>query len=107
MNQPVAHPEIKCRMLNILTKFISNKTNLMIIQCILYFLIGYTIMDLTTKQQIFIVVTVLCVSILNHLIGVSKGIFIATIHREELDTFMKILDEQEQNGENNNEKDIN
>ena len=73
----------------------------------MYFLIGYTIMDLTVKQQIFIVVNVLCVSILNHLIGVSKGIFIATIHREELDTFMKILDEQEQNGENNNEKDNN
>jgi hydrogenase maturation factor len=30
---------------------------------------------------------------------VSKGLFIATVHRKELDNFMKILDEHEQSGE--------
>ena len=34
-----------------------------------------------------------------HLLGVSKGIFIATVHKKELDSFMKLLDEHEQSGE--------
>ena len=94
---------------NVLSTFISNKTNLMVIQCILYFLIGWALKsyEVSITHIIIIYVLMIVISILNHLIGVSKGIFIATIHREELDTFMKILDEYEQNGEDNNEKDIN
>ena len=34
-----------------------------------------------------------------HLLGVSKGIFIATVHKKELNAFMKLLDEHEQSGE--------
>jgi len=81
----------------------------MVIQCILYFLIGWALKsyEVSITHIIIIYVLMIVISILNHLIGVSKGIFIATIHREELDTFMKILDEYEQNGEDNNEKDIN
>tara|TARA_R110002051_G_scaffold150314_1_gene222941 strand:- start:45 stop:185 length:141 start_codon:yes stop_codon:yes gene_type:complete len=29
---------------------------------------------------------------------VSKGIFIATVHKKELNAFMKLLDEHEQSG---------
>jgi len=30
---------------------------------------------------------------------VSRGIFIATVHKKELNAFMKLLDEHEQSGE--------
>ena len=34
-----------------------------------------------------------------HLLGVSKGIFIATVHKKELNAFMKMIDEHEESGE--------
>ena len=55
--------------------------------------------NMTLKQQSLIIFCVLCVGFLNHLLGVSKGIFIATLHKKELNTFMKLLDEHEQSGE--------
>ena len=48
--------------------------------------------DMTLKQQALIFFCVMCVGFLNHLLGVSKGLFIATLHRKEIDEFVKYMD---------------
>ena len=60
-------------------------------------------MDLTTKQQIFILGCMLCLGGLNHLLGVSKGLFIATLHRKEIDEFVKYMESHDENDEGLNE----
>ena len=89
------------RMSNALTSFISNKTNLVIIQCILYFIIGWALKSygISMMHMTLICVMMITISFLNHLLGVSKGIFIATVHKKELNAFMKILDGYEKDGE--------
>ena len=72
----------------------SNKTNLIVIQCILYFLIGWALKSygVSLTHMVIICVLLILISILNHLMGVSKGIFVATLHRKELDEFVKYMD---------------
>ena len=64
-------------------------------------MLGYVIImsNMSFSQQVLMLVIMSIVHIIVHLLGVSKGLFIATVHRKELDSFMKILDEHEQSGE--------
>ena len=81
--------------------FISNKLNLIVLTFLGYILLGY-MMDMNNiqfSQQVLMLVIISIVQIIGHLLGVSKGIIIATVHKKELNTFMKILDEHEQSGE--------
>ena len=80
--------------------FLSNKINLTLMICLGYILLGY-MMDMNNilfSQQVLMLVIIFIVHIIVHLLGVSKGIFIATVHKKELNAFMKILDEHEQSG---------
>ena len=81
-------------MINALTNFLSSKLNLMIMIFISYLIIAYSLsmFDMTLKQQALIFFCVMCVGFLNHLLGVSKGLFIATLHRKEIDEFVKYMD---------------
>ena len=69
--------------------------------CLGYVMLGYMMYmnNIQFSQQVLMLVIISIVHIIIHLLGVSKGLFIATVHRKELDTFMKILDEHEQSGE--------
>ena len=62
-------------------------------------MMGYIIRDIQFSQQVLMLVTISIVHFIGYLLGVSKGIFIATVHKKELNAFMKILDEHEQSGE--------
>ena len=64
-------------------------------------MLGYVIImsNMSFSQQVIMLVIMSIVHIIVHLLGVSKGIFIATVHKKELNAFMKILDEHEQSGE--------
>ena len=79
--------------------FISRKLNLILMTCLGYVMLGYIIRDIQFSQQVLMLVIISIVHIIVHILGVSKGIFIATVHKKELDSFMKILDEHEQSGE--------
>ena len=72
----------------------------MIMIFISYVIIAYSLsmFNMTLKQQALIIFCVMCVGFLNHLLGVSKGLFIATLHRKEINEFVKYMD-------NHNEKD--
>ena len=81
--------------------FISNKLNLIVLTCLGYILLGY-VMDMNNilfSQQVLMLVIMFIVHFIVHLLGVGRGIFIATVHKKELNAFMKILDEHEQSGE--------
>ena len=79
--------------------FISSKLNLIIMTCLGYVMLGYIIRDTPFSQQVLMLVIMSIVHIIVHLLGVSKGIIMATVHKKELNAFMKILDEHEQSGE--------
>jgi len=59
-----------------------------------YVIIAYSLsmFNMTLKQQALIIFCVMCVGFLNHLLGVSKGLFIATLHRKKIDEFVKYMD---------------
>ena len=81
--------------------FISSKLNLIILICLGYIMLGYimTTNNMSFSQQVLMLVIMSIVHIIVHLLGVSKGIIMATVHKKELNDFMKILDEHEQSGE--------
>jgi len=81
--------------------FISNRVNLIVLTCLGYILLGY-VMDMNNilfSQQVLMLVIMFIVHFIVHLLGVSKGIIMATVHKKELNAFMKLLDEHEQSGE--------
>ena len=84
-------------MVNTITDFMSRKTNVLVLMFILYAFIGYalTTLGIGLKHQTFILFCVTMISFLNHLLGVSKGIFIATLHKKEIDDFIKRMDDVE------------
>ena len=81
--------------------FISNKINLILMICLGYILLGYVMSmnNILFSQQIMIFVIMFIIHMIGHILGVSKGIIMATVHKKELNAFMKILDEHEQSGE--------
>ena len=69
--------------------------------CLGYILLGY-VMDMNNipfSQQVSMLVIMFIIHMIGHILGVSRGIFIATVHKKELNAFMKLLDEHEQSGE--------
>ena len=64
-------------------------------------MLGYimSMSNIPLSHQVMILVIMSIVHFIVHLLGVSKGIFIATLHKKELNAFMKLLDEHEQSGE--------
>ena len=80
--------------------FLTNKINLILMICLGYFLFGYmmSMNNIPFPQKVLIFVIISTVHITVHLLGVSKGILIATLHKKELNTFLKILDEHEESG---------
>ena len=81
--------------------FISRKLNLILMTCLGYVMLGYimTINNMPFSQQVSMLIIMSIVHIIVHLLGVSKGIFIATLHKKELNKFLKILDGHEQSRE--------
>ena len=69
--------------------------------CLGYIILGYItyVNNTTLSQQVIMLVVMFIVHLFGHLLGVSKGIMMATIHRKQLNAFLKKLDEYEQNGD--------
>ena len=81
--------------------FLSNRMNLTLMVCLGYFLFGYmmSMNNIPFSQKVLIFTIMFIIHLIGHLLGVSKGIMIATIHKKQLNTFLKKLDEYDQNGE--------
>jgi len=76
--------------------FLVSPINSFILNVLLYGLIFHTINPVVNfKQSVFILIILVIINILTHMKGISKGMFIATVHRKELDKFMKMMDELE------------
>ena len=83
-----------------ITNFLSNKLNLTLMICLGYILLGY-MMDMNNilfSQQILMLVIMFIIHMIGHILGVSRGIFIATVHKKELNSFLKMIDEYEKDG---------
>ena len=81
--------------------FMSNKLNLILMMCLGYIILGYItyVNNTTLAQQVFMLVVMFIIHLFGHLLGVSKGIMMATIYKKQLNAFLKKLDEYEQSGD--------
>ncbi len=81
--------------------FMSNKLNLIVLTCLGYGMLGYimNVNNMSFSQQVIILVIMFIIHLFGYLLGVSKGIFIATMYKKQLNAFLMKLDKYEQSGE--------
>ena len=95
------------QMINSITNFLSSKLNLTILQCILYFVLGYMLKDNYEWSQIAIIFVILFgIQFITHIKGVSQGMFISEIMHEENHQLAKFLKKIERE-HNKSNKDLN
>jgi len=91
--------------MNTLTDFLSNKTNLTILQCILYFILGYIIHDHFTGTQFFIMfITILIINLIVHIKAVNTGMMMREIMEEEHHYMIEFIKELEEEKKEENDK---
>ena len=74
-----------------ITNFLSNKVNLIILQCLLYFIIGHIMgSHLTMSQFIMMFVLILLLQFITHIRGVSQGMLYNQLMNEDRD-FKKFI----------------
>ena len=81
--------------------FISSKLTLVLLTCFAYISFGHMMYmnNMPVSHQVIMLIILITVQFIGHLLGVSKGIMFATIHKKELNTFLKILDGYDESGE--------
>ena len=91
--------------MNTLTDFLSNKTNLTILQCILYFVLGYIIYPFFQGLQFFIVFwVILSINFIVHIKAVSTGIMMREMMEEERHHMIEFIKELEKESKEENDK---
>ena len=74
-----------------ITNFLSNKVNLIILQCLLYTIVGYIMGSYLTMSELIIVfVMILLIQFLTHIRGVSQGMLYNQLMNEDRD-FKKFI----------------
>ena len=74
-----------------ITNFLSNRTNLIILQCLLYTIVGYIMGSYLTMSEIIIVfIMILLIQFLTHIRGVSQGMLYNQLMNEDRD-FKKFI----------------
>ena len=88
-----------------LTNFLSNKINLTILQCILYFILGYIIHDHFTGTQFFIMFITICIiNFIVHIKAVSTGMMMREMMEEERHHIVEFIKELEKESKEKNDK---
>ena len=83
--------------MNALTDFLSNKTNLTILQCILYFVLGYIIYPFFQGLQFFIVFwIILSINFIIHIKAVGTGMMMREMMEEERHHMIEFIKELEE-----------
>ena len=85
--------------------FLSNKFNLTVLQCVLYFVLGYMLKDNYSWSQIaimFIIITL--INIIVHVKGVSQGMVMFKLMEEDRHEIIKFISNMEKD---KSDKDLN
>ena len=91
--------------MNTLSNFLSNKTNLTILQCILYFILGYIIRDHFTGTQFFIMfITILIINFIVHIKAVSTGMMMREMMEEDRYHVIEFIKKMERESKEENDK---
>ena len=77
--------------INTTINFLSSKINLTIIQCILYFILGYILREYTWTQCIIIFVVLLGIQFITHIKSVSQGMVMFQLMEEDNHHFMQYI----------------
>ena len=84
--------------MNTLSNFLSSKINLTILQCILYFILGYILSLQFSGTQFFVTFgLILIINLIIHIKSVSKGMMMYQIMQEdrhELIEFIKKIEKE-------------
>ena len=76
-----------------ITNFLSSKLNLTILQCVLYFILGYMFSDKYEWSQIAIIFVVLLgIQFITHIKGVSQGMMMFQIMQDEQHFFARYIE---------------
>jgi hypothetical protein len=88
---------IEMNVLNMIAEFLTSKLNVILLNILSYGLIYYILT--TSNSSVSMTTSIIGITIFIHLIahtvGVTRGMIIATIHKEELDEMMKMIDDEE------------
>ena len=88
--------------INTLTNFLSSKLNLTILQCILYFVLGYMLREHYSWGQFGVIFTVLlAIQFITHIKGVSQGMVMFQMMEEDRHHFMKYIKKLKEESEDN------
>ena len=89
--------------INTIINFLSGKLNLTILQCILYFVLGYMLREHYNWGQFCIIfVVLLAIQFITHVKGVSQGMFMYQVMEEDRHHLIKFIKQMEE--DKNNEK---
>ena len=91
--------------MNTLTDFLSNKTNLTILQCVLYFILGYIIHDHFTGTQFFIMFITICIiNLIVHIKAVNTGMMMREMMEEDRYHMIEFMKKLERESKEENDK---
>lgn len=91
--------------MNTLTNFLSNKINLTILQCILYFILGYMIHDHFTGTQFFIMFITICIiNLIVHIKAIGTGMMMREMMEEDHHHMIEFIKELEEESKEKNDK---
>ena len=75
-----------------ITNFLSNKWNLIILQCLLYTIVGYIMgSHLTMSELIIVFVMILLINFITHIRGVSQGMLYNQLMNDNSEDFVKFI----------------
>ena len=84
------------QIINTITNFLSSKLNLTILQCVLYFILGYMFSDKYEWSQIAIIFVVLLgIQFITHIKGVSQGMMMFKLMEEDRHRFIQYIKQME------------
>ena len=89
---------IKLRIINLSAQFMSNNLNVIAFLGLLYYLIMHILLkiyQLPISTTFIVILLAVLIQVISHIKGITRGMMISTIYRNDLDRWMKKLDEKE------------
>ena len=78
--------------------FLSNPTNIVVLTMFMYLVLYMLIMPMLSLGQVVASsIILIIISVLQHIRGVSKGILIAVVHKNNIQKIMKSIEKQQKN----------
>ena len=85
-------------MVNMMRQFLSKKMNLVILQVILYFLIGYALsMWMPWTTSLLIIGLIFCNDRISYILGMTEGMVYATVKKDIFEKWYKLNKDRYEN----------